>query len=197
MKYFFMRLEKYIAVRPTAAMTDIIVQIMVEVISILGIATKEIKEGRISMPFLVFISLAIDVRAEKFLKRLFGINRLDDAFQRLDTLTQEEARMAEAETLEIAARTDKNVIEMAANVAVIDEGVKDGHVIMAGVNDKVESAHAETQAVHRKVSLINTGDIFCSSLTLGCVFTLTRLGVTEAREEIQVVIKHVDDLNRS
>jgi hypothetical protein len=57
MKYFFMRLEKYISVRPTAAMTEIIVQIMVEVISILGIATKELKEGRISMPFLFAISL--------------------------------------------------------------------------------------------------------------------------------------------
>jgi hypothetical protein len=29
-------------------MTDIIVQIMVEVLSILGIATKEIKQGRMS-----------------------------------------------------------------------------------------------------------------------------------------------------
>ena len=67
MKYFFMRLEKYIAVRPTAAMTDIIVQIMVEVIFILGIATKEIKEGRISMPFLISMSLETDVaRREVF-----------------------------------------------------------------------------------------------------------------------------------
>ena len=37
-----MRLEKYIKVRPTAAMTKIIVDIMVEVLSILGIVTKEI-----------------------------------------------------------------------------------------------------------------------------------------------------------
>ena len=67
MKYFFMRLKKYIAVRPTAAMTDIIVQIMVEVISILGIATKELKEGRISVSFFVAISLTIDVlRREVF-----------------------------------------------------------------------------------------------------------------------------------
>ena len=67
MKYFFMRLEKYIAVRPTAAMADIIVQIMVEVFSILGIATKEIKEGRISMPFLISMSLETDVaRREVF-----------------------------------------------------------------------------------------------------------------------------------
>ncbi|KAI9429374.1 hypothetical protein H4582DRAFT_2131029, partial [Lactarius indigo] len=39
MEYFFKRLERYIDVRPTAAMTDIIVKIMVEVLSILGIVT--------------------------------------------------------------------------------------------------------------------------------------------------------------
>jgi hypothetical protein len=61
MKNFFMRLEKYIAVRPTPAMTEVIVQVMVEVISILGIATKEIKERRTSMPFFVDISLEIDL----------------------------------------------------------------------------------------------------------------------------------------
>jgi hypothetical protein len=56
-----MRLEKYIAVLPTADMTDIIVQILVEVISILGIATKEIGQGRSSTPFLIDISLKFDV----------------------------------------------------------------------------------------------------------------------------------------
>ena len=45
---FFKRLETYTEVRPSAAMTDIIVKIMVEVLNILGIATKEIKQGRIS-----------------------------------------------------------------------------------------------------------------------------------------------------
>ena len=49
MEYFFKRLEKYLEVRPTAAMTDIIVKIMVEVLSILGIVTKELEHGRISM----------------------------------------------------------------------------------------------------------------------------------------------------
>ena len=46
-----MRLEKYIHFRPTAAMEDIIVKIMAEVISILGIVTKEIKQSRTSMTF--------------------------------------------------------------------------------------------------------------------------------------------------
>ena len=45
---FFKRLETYTEVRPSASMTDIIVKIMVEVLNILGIATKEIKQGRTS-----------------------------------------------------------------------------------------------------------------------------------------------------
>jgi hypothetical protein len=61
MKYFFMRLEKYIAVQPTAAMTEIIVKIVVEVISILGIATKEIEQGRFSTPSLADILPKFDV----------------------------------------------------------------------------------------------------------------------------------------
>ena len=54
MEYFFLRLEKYIKVRPTAAMTDIIVKIMVEVLSVLGIVTKGIAQGKMSMSFYVF-----------------------------------------------------------------------------------------------------------------------------------------------
>lgn len=45
---FFKRLESYTEVLPTAAMTDIIVEIMVEVLAILATATKEIKERRSS-----------------------------------------------------------------------------------------------------------------------------------------------------
>ena len=43
---FFKRLESYKYVPPTPAMTDMIVKIMVEVLSILSIATAEIKQGR-------------------------------------------------------------------------------------------------------------------------------------------------------
>jgi hypothetical protein len=45
---FFRRLDMYIEVPPTTEMMDIIVRIMVEVLSVLGIATKEIKQGRMS-----------------------------------------------------------------------------------------------------------------------------------------------------
>jgi len=45
---FFKRLESYTEVKPTSAMTDIIIKIMVEVLTILGIATKEVEQGRSS-----------------------------------------------------------------------------------------------------------------------------------------------------
>ena len=45
---FFRRLEVYAEVPPTAEMMDMMVKIMVEILSILGIATKEIKQGRTS-----------------------------------------------------------------------------------------------------------------------------------------------------
>ena len=45
---FFKRLELYTEVPPTAAMNDAIVKIMTEILSILAIATKEIKQGRSS-----------------------------------------------------------------------------------------------------------------------------------------------------
>ena len=45
---FFRRLEIYTEVPATKEMMEIIVQILVEVLSILGIATKKIKESRMS-----------------------------------------------------------------------------------------------------------------------------------------------------
>ena len=101
MECFFKRLEKYIKVRPTAALTDIIVKIMVEVLSILGIVTKEIGQGKLSTSFRVGTFSKVDVRAERFLKKLAGMKDVEDALQRMDKLTQEEALMAAAEGLTI------------------------------------------------------------------------------------------------
>jgi hypothetical protein len=48
LEHFFRRLEIYIEIPPTPEMMDTIVQVMVEMLSILGIATKEIKKRRMS-----------------------------------------------------------------------------------------------------------------------------------------------------
>ncbi|KAH9988622.1 hypothetical protein BJV77DRAFT_964328 [Russula vinacea] len=44
---FFHRLEIYTGIMPTIAMRDIIIKIMVEVLTILGIVTREMKRGRL------------------------------------------------------------------------------------------------------------------------------------------------------
>ena len=56
MRLFFLRLERYTAVRPTAAMIDIVVRLMVELISALGIATKGIGQGGHRMHYFVDIA---------------------------------------------------------------------------------------------------------------------------------------------
>jgi hypothetical protein len=45
---FFGRLEIYTGITPTSAMRDIIIKIVVEILTILAIATKEVKRGRLS-----------------------------------------------------------------------------------------------------------------------------------------------------
>ena len=59
---FFKRLESYTVVPPTDAMTEIIVKIMVEVINVFAIATKEIKQSRTSV-----FSLRLDMRGCKLI----------------------------------------------------------------------------------------------------------------------------------
>ncbi len=48
MEYFFLRLQFYTEVPPTAEMKEIIIKILVEVLSILAIATKEINQCPLS-----------------------------------------------------------------------------------------------------------------------------------------------------
>jgi hypothetical protein len=62
---FFQRLEIYTGITPTTAMTDIIVDIMVEVLTILAIATKEVKRGRLSESMLCRLSFLTDTLVQK------------------------------------------------------------------------------------------------------------------------------------
>ncbi|KAH9011776.1 hypothetical protein EDB84DRAFT_1424602 [Lactarius hengduanensis] len=149
MEYFFKRLERYIDVRPTAAMTDIIVKIMVEVISILGMVTKEIRQGR----------------TKKYLKKLIGRNDVEDALQRLDRLTQEEARMAAVETLTITRG-------IGDKVDGVNERVQNVNTRVEGIGNKVDSVTQNVkengvviQQVVNQVSDLNPDHETLTSLT--------------------------------
>jgi hypothetical protein len=122
-------------------MMETIVQIMVGIISILGIATKGIKEGRLSEQFSTNISPLTEGCSEKYGKRLIGRTDMEDALQRLDKLTQEEARMAAAENLKATHSVDERVREVANTVVAIDNRV-------ASVDDRVARAtHAIDESV--------------------------------------------------
>ena len=106
---FIMRLESYKDIPPNHAMIDMIVKIMVEIISILSIATVEIKQRRRSELIASNLSFLSQISLGKYLNRLLGRTDIETALKRLDTLTQEEARMAIAEVLKVTHIMDDKI----------------------------------------------------------------------------------------
>ena len=77
------------------------------------------------------MSLSLSYRIEKFLRKLAGMVDLEDALKKLDRLTQEEARMANAEVLRLAHSirdgveiVDGKVEEIGDKVQVVVDGAR-------------------------------------------------------------------------
>ena len=121
-------------------MTDVITEIMVEVLRIFGIATKELRRGSASESLICCLWIVTELRVEKFLKKLAGRTDLEDALKKLDRLTQEEARMALAEVMRVT------------------QSVRDGVKV---VENKVESRgdrlEDKVQCVDEKVQVVIDG----------------------------------------
>ena len=90
-------------------MTETIVKILVEILAILAIATKDIKQGRPSGSIHNNRLSFAHVGLEKYLKKLVGKDHMEEELKKLDLLTQEEARMATAEVLRITNGIDNKV----------------------------------------------------------------------------------------
>jgi hypothetical protein len=96
---FLKRLDIYMTIPPTTMMTDIIVQIMVEVLSVLALATKQVKQGRFSECVITYTLPLAQCAIEKFAKKLLGESDVEAVLRKLGRLTQDEARMTVAQTL--------------------------------------------------------------------------------------------------
>lgn len=72
---------------------------MVEVLSVLALATKQIKQGRLSKCAIVYTLSMAQYAAEKYLKKLFWDSEVEAALQKLDDLTREESQATGAQTL--------------------------------------------------------------------------------------------------
>jgi len=80
-------------------MTDIIVKIMAELLSVLALATKQVNQGRFSRCYMLYTFLLAQRVVEKFARKLLGESEVEAVLQRLDRLTQDEARITVAQTL--------------------------------------------------------------------------------------------------
>jgi hypothetical protein len=105
-------------------MTDISTKIMVEVLMVFGIATKELRRGSASKFSVGHRRVSAELCVEKFLKKLAGKTDLEDAVKRLDRLTQEEARMVLAEVLRITHSVRDKVQCVDERVQVVIDGTR-------------------------------------------------------------------------
>ena len=117
---FLKRLEIYLAIPPTTTMTDVIVKIMVEVLLVLALATKQVKQGRLSKCSIPYTLSMAQCVIEKFAKKLLGDSEVEAVLQRLNRLTQDEARMTVAQTLGV-------VHGLVGNMKVVMEGAESLH----------------------------------------------------------------------
>ena len=154
MEAFFKRLEIYTEAALDQKMVDTVIKIMGDVLNIIGIATKEIKQGRTSKPFRYKeVPPLTEPFSEKYLEKLFG-NRTDieDALKRLDILTQEEAQMAAAQVLKATHTVDDT--GRVRGVADIALGVENR---VAGVSDQIQGIDDRVQGVDDKVTAAMDG----------------------------------------
>ena len=107
-------------------MRDIIVKIMVEVLGIFAIVTKEIKQHAASELTPDDMFPTADQDLEKFFKKFIGSKDVEDALNRLDKLTREEFQTAIAQVLKVTHD--------------VDEGVKNVGVQVKDISDKVNVA---------------------------------------------------------
>jgi hypothetical protein len=106
-------------------MTELLAKVLAQVLSVLALSTKEIKERRISMLICFRYSSLAENSAEKFMKRLIGKTEVEDGFQQLDFLTKEENLMTAACTLRVASHIQHDARAIKEDTRDIKDDTRD------------------------------------------------------------------------
>ena len=124
---------------------------MVEVVTILAIATKEVKRGRLGESMICRFSILVltDTCAERYFRKLVKNTDIEDSLQRLDRLTQEEgrARIASAELLKVTHNVDAKVMGVDDRVKDVEGRVEDVQDDIQDVGNKVQNVDGRVQDV--------------------------------------------------
>ncbi|KAN0130287.1 hypothetical protein V8E53_011910 [Lactarius tabidus] len=121
---FFGRLKVYTQISLTTEMAEVLVKIVIELLSILAIATKEVKRRR----------------AKIFARKLLGMTDIEDALKRLDSLIQEEVQMAISQNLKVATE--------------IKDGADKTNLAMQQISNDMEEVKRDVVEVKRDVEEI-------------------------------------------
>ena len=129
-------------------------------------------DQEVSLRESVVYGSSLNYRIEKFLRKLAGMADLEDALKKLDSLTLEEARMANAEVLRLA------------------HSIRDGVEIVDG---KVEEVGAKVQVV------IDSARILSSHSKAFLIYTLSdgkqaRVAAKDIRDKVSDVGDKVSDV---
>ena len=98
-------------------MIDMIVKIILESLTVLALAMKQLKEDRFSECSVIYTLPVIQCGIEKFAKKLLRESEIETVLQRLDRLSQGEARITVAQTLGV-------VHGLVRSLKVVMEGAK-------------------------------------------------------------------------
>jgi len=160
-------------------MMDAIVKVMVEVLSILAIATKEINQRRASESILGdrLILLAY-CSSGTFLKKLVKRTKIEDALRRLEEVTLEEARMAAAESLKAVHGVGSNVQD---TLKAVEDRMRGMEGVLQGVGDRLQGVDDRVKDIGDKV--INSAQTVPLAITAPIIYTVRwrENGTTDSR----------------
>ncbi|KAH9040411.1 hypothetical protein EDB85DRAFT_2286673 [Lactarius pseudohatsudake] len=131
-------------------MTDVMVKTMVEVLDILATATEEMKQCRANLDI--------------FLKKAVGVTNLEGGIKKLDKLTNEEARLANAVVLKVTHMIDEKAMEVSDGVKAVEKNVVGAQAReidenILGVRAKVKDVDGEVQVVNNSVKVIEENSL--------------------------------------
>ena len=104
---------------------------------------------------LAVIKILAKRHTEKFFRKLAGMADLEEALKKLDRLTQEEARMANAEVLRITQSIRDGVKVVDGKVEEVGDKVEGVGDKVEGVGDKVEDVGDKVEDVGDKVQCVD------------------------------------------
>ena len=129
---------------------------------------------------------------EKYIRKLTGNTDLEDSLERLDKLTQEEARMASAELLKMTRIVDDRVKDVDGKVQDVGNEVRAVDDRVQGIGRDVRSGIEEVRGVDDRVQSIGN-DVKETSSEVKDL----RSNVKDISGEVRGVDDKLDQINRS